>query len=303
MPCTRPLRAYKSLSRGDNGKYGLTFNSTKALIEGSALSIPCGACLGCRMDRSREWAIRCYHESQMHSANSFITLTYDDEHLPPDFGVHKRVWQLFMKKLRKQVGVKIRFFACGEYTEPPEWRPHYHALLFGYQFPDLVRWTQRNGKIFYRSKSLEQLWPNGFSLVSDVNLQSAGYVARYIMKKVSGDDQYSVDHYTRVHPVTNQLHQVDKEFCLMSRKPGLGQTWFEKYKGDAFPSDFVIVDGRKMPVPKFYNKKLIEEELERYKRARKQKMLKHKADNTPERLKVREEIMASRVTQLKRDLK
>lgn len=89
----------------------------------------------------------------------------------------------------------------------------------------------------------------------------------------------------------------------MSRKPGLGQTWFEKYKGDAFPSDFVIVDGRKMPVPKFYNKKLIEEELERYKRARKQKMLKHKADNTPERLKVREEIMASRVTQLKRDLK
>lgn len=296
------MKAYRSLQRGPNGNYGITFNPTKGLIEGSSFLLPCGGCIGCKIDRSRDWATRCYHESTMHDQNSFITLTYADEHLPPDFGLHTRVWQLFMKRLRKAVGIKIRFFASGEYTDPPFNRPHYHALIFGYQFPDIVRWTQRKGNSLYRSKLLETIWPYGFCTVGNVTHQSSGYVARYVMKKMNGDGEQALANYTRVHPITGTIHQVKREFCVMSRRPGIGHTWFQKYKTDAFPSDFVIVDGRKQSVPAYYSKQLEKEELEHYKRERKRKSLTRREDNTPERLKVREEVKRLTLQQLKRDL-
>lgn len=302
MPCYRPVKAYRSLARGENGRYGVTFNPTKALIEGSSFSLPCGGCIGCKIDRSREWATRCYHEAQMHRENTFITLTYANEHLPPDYGVHVRVWQLFMKRLRKSLHANVRFFASGEYTDGPNFRPHYHALIFGYQFPDLVHWTTRRGNRLYTSKSLERLWPYGHCTVGNVTHQSSGYVARYVMKKQNGDNDYTAAHYTRIHPITGKVHTVKREFCVQSRKPGLGTSWFQKYKSDAFPSDFIVVDGKKHSVPKFYTKKLEEEEAELYKRKRRLDALKRKGDNTPDRLEVREQVKLAAISQLKREL-
>lgn len=300
MPCTRPFKAYKSLERGDNGKYGITFNPQKALIEGSYITVPCGTCPGCYIDRSREWAMRCYHEAQMHSANSFITLTYADEHLPPDYGVHVRIWQLFMYRLRKSIlPIKVRFFACGEYGEQSN-RPHYHALIFGYQFPDLIVYQIKRGNKIYTSKSLDKVWPYGLATIGNVNYQTAAYVSRYVMKKINGDA--AKDHYLRVHPVTGEVHTVRREFCVQSRRPGIGSTWFEKYKNDAFPSDFLIVDGKKHTVPKYYTMKLLEEELQKIKRSRKQNSRKHRDNHTPERLAVREEVLISKLKLLKREL-
>jgi len=238
----------------------------------------------------------------MHSENSFITLSYSDEHLPPDYGIHVRVWQLFMYRLRQSIKpIKVRFFACGEYGDR-NYRPHYHALIFGYQFPDLKLYSNKRGIRLYTSKSLDQLWPYGFNTVGQVTHQSSGYVARYIMKKVAGDDDHATDHYKRIHPLTGEMHQVRKEFCVQSRRPGLGSSWFAKYKTDAFPSDFLVVDGKKIPVPKFYSKKLAEEELNKIKRKRIKDAQKRKPDNTPERLRVREEVKKAALSQLKREL-
>lgn len=302
MPCYKPIKAYRALEKNASGKRGLVFNPKHALIEGGIIEIPCGGCIGCKIDRTREWAIRCWHEAQMHEQNMFITLTYADEHLPPDYGVHVRTWQLFMKRLRKSVYANLRFFASGEYTDPPFYRPHYHALIFGYIFPDLELHSRNRGNPLYTSKSLEKLWPYGFSTVGQVTHKSSGYVARYVMKKQNGDSDQTVDHYTRLHPVTGKLHQVKREFCVQSRRPGLGHAWFQKYKSDAFPSDFIVVDGRKQSVPRYYSKQLIKEELEKYQRARKLKSLSRREDNTPERRRVREEVKQHQINQLKRSL-
>lgn len=303
MPCYKPVRAYKSRSRNENGKYTITFNATKALIEGSSFLLPCGGCIGCKIDRSRDWAMRCAHESQMHSENMFITLTYNDEHLPPDNGIHVRIWQLFMKQFRKSIApIKVRFFASGEYTDPPFYRPHYHALIFGYQFPDLKFLTKLRGKPYYTSKSLEKLWPNGFHTISNVTYQTAAYVARYVMKKQNGDSDQAVAFYTRPHPINGKIFQVRREFCVQSRRPGIGSTWFDKFKSDAFPSDYLIVDGKKHSVPIYYTKKLAEEEARKIKRQRKIKSIPRKAENTRERLAVREQVKIAQLKSLKRDL-
>lgn len=301
MPCYKPFKAQKSLSRGENGKYGITFNSTKALIEGSWFLIPCGQCIGCKIDRSRDWAMRCSHEAQMHSENMFITLTYSDEHLPPDYGIHVRVWQLFMKRLRKAIGKQVRFFACGEYGDK-SLRPHYHALIFGYIFTDLVTFSIKRGNKIYTSKSLDKIWPYGLATIGDVNYRTAAYVSRYVMKKMSGDDEVATDFYTRIHPVTFQTHVVRKEFCVQSRRPGIGTTWFHKYKTDVFPSDFLIIDGKKHSVPKFYTKLLQEDQQMQIKRARKIEARKYSENNTKERLAVREEVKSAQLTRLKREI-
>lgn len=299
MTCYHPIKGYRPLSNLDGGR--LVFNSAKALNPTNPVSIPCGNCMGCRVDRSREWAVRCQHEASMHEANSFITLTYADEHLPDDYSVNVRVFQLFMKKLRNNYpDSKIRFFACGEYGDL-NLRPHYHALLFNHDWSDkkLLQKTQSDS-LLYTSEQLSSLWPHGFATTGDVTYQSAAYVARYVMKKISGDR--AADHYQRIHPVTGKHVKVEPEFCVQSRRPGIGASWYDKYKGDAFPSDFIIVDGKQHPVPKFYAKKLAEEELTAIKRTRKRNALPRKKDATPERLRVREEIKRQSLKKLDRKL-
>lgn len=216
--------------------------------------------------------------------------------------MHVRTWQLFMKKLRKALGSKkIRSFACGEYGET-NLRPHYHAILFNHDFEDKVFFSRdRHGNVLYTSKFLTDLWSYGHCTTGAVTFESAAYVARYVMKKYVGER--ADDHYTRVHPVTKKIVRVQPEFVTQSRRPGLGAPWLERFKSDVYPSDFIIARGMKMNPPRFYDQKLTEEELEKIKRRRKSNGLKFKADNTPERLAVREIVKESKLSLLKRNLK
>lgn len=215
------------------------------------LEIPCGQCVGCRLERSRQWAMRCVHEAQMHENNCFITLTYDDDHLPVNGSLNKKHYQDFMKRLRKYLGdQKVRYFHCGEYGEK-YLRPHYHAIIFGYDFPDKEAYSQRNGNINYTSKTLTRLWSNGLAVIGDVTFESAAYVARYVMKKRTGEDAKA--HYTRVIEDTGQVVQVEPEYTTMSRRPGIGSAWYEKFKSDAYPKDFITLNGKKMRPPKAYD--------------------------------------------------
>lgn len=265
------------------------------------------------MDRADMWKTRLTHEAKMHEHSCFVTLTFSDEHLPPDLSISVRDIQLFMKRLRKRSG-RVRFYACGEYGDT-DLRPHYHLLLFGYDFPDRKAWSKTaSGHLQYRSEILESLWPFGFATVGSLTPESAGYCARYCMKKIGG--QKADEHYTRLHPHTGEYIRVRPEFACMSSKPGIGRDWYDKYKGDAFPSDFVVIDGSKKPIPRYYLQQLKKEQdakeippalldkrnPDQILLQRKLKAQVHSDNNTPERLAVREEIAARRIVRLKRAL-
>lgn len=293
MPCFRPWRKHRQ-----NKLTGEVWTDLPGL------TLPCGQCIGCRLDRSRDWATRITHEAQMHDVNSFITLTYDDQHLPPRFSVEKREMQLFMKRLRMLIEpVRIRYYLCGEYGGQSN-RPHYHAIIFGYDFPDKTLWRKTPaGYLTYRSRLLEQAWDKGLSEIGTVSVESAGYVARYVTKKITGDQ--ADEHYQRVNPVTGEIWRVEPEFALMSSRPGIGRTWYDQYSSDAFPDDFVVINGEKRSVPRYYKKQL---EASNERAAfdvtvnRLQSAVRHLDNNTPERLAVREEVQELKALSLKRNL-
>ena len=127
-----------------------------------SFELPCGQCIGCRLEYSRQWAIRCMHEASLYEDNCFITLTYDQDHLPHDRSLNKSHFQKFMKRLRKRFGGGIRFYHCGEYGERTR-RPHYHACIFNFDFSDKKLFKIVNNHRLYTSEQLEELWPFGFS--------------------------------------------------------------------------------------------------------------------------------------------
>lgn len=265
------------------------------------IRLPCGRCNGCKQDKAEDWALRCMHEAQMHSASCFLTLTYADEHLPEDYSVSVRPLQLFNKKLRKFAHPsRLRFFACGEYGDLGD-RPHYHSIIFGYDFPDKIPFSQsESGEILYTSEKLTNLWGLGHCTIGAVTYASAKYVANYCIKKAYGDQ--AAARYNRTHPVNGRVHLVKPEFVVMSRRPGLGDSWFAKYKSDCFPSDFLVVEGRQHRVPTYYLNKLHEEEQTTLKRQRKLKSNRHREDNTRERLAVRHQVALHKMVQRKRVL-
>lgn len=281
MPCYKPIRAYKVADGG------IVFSQLARYDIVGDCRLPCGQCIGCRLDRAREWSVRCMHEAKMHEDNSFVTLTYADENLPADGSLNYSDFQKFMRRLRKRVG-EVRFFMCGEYGEMTK-RPHFHAILFGYQFPDLKIWGRSpSGHPVYRSEILESLWTVGNSLVGQVTRQSAGYVARYCLKKVTGD--LAEAHYKGRTP----------EFAHMSLKPGIGAKFFEKYSADILPNDYVIEDGMKIPVPKYYDK-LYKGDIDDVKYRREVFGRAHADNNTDERMKVREIVQEARISTLVRN--
>ena len=196
MTCFHPLEASHDL---EAGKVTIWKRGTRpaVLADGhEPMQLACGQCRGCRIDRSKEWAARCVHESLMHQENSFVTLTYDDEHLPRDGSLDKRHFQLFMKRLRKHFNEKtIRFFHCGEYGDKLG-RPHYHACLFGIDFGDRIPHSVTNDVVTYTSETLTRIWGKGFTTCGEMNYQTAAYTARYIMKKITG--KKADEHYTRI---------------------------------------------------------------------------------------------------------
>ncbi len=253
------------------------------------------------------------HEAQLHENNCFITLTYDDEHLPHLNSLVLKHFQDFMKRLRRKYPYKIRLFHCGEYGDI-NGRPHYHACLFGHDFMDKYLWSERDSICLYRSVALEQLWPLGFSTIGQVTFDSAAYCARYITKKVNGkraERHYSVWDYEETGEFLGFLLP---EYCTQSRGGrtkegenlgGLGREWYKKFKSDVFPADEVIMRGYPMRPPKFYDGLYeIEDQnsFGRVKRTRKKNASKHAADQTPARLKVRETVHKTKLKLLPRSV-
>ena len=292
MTCFFPLKGF----RGPNGAWVYNASQSPTRVP---LVIPCGQCRGCRLERSRQWAVRCLHEAQLWPSNCFITLTYAPEFLPPNGSLVLSHFQKFLKRLRKKYGANIRFFHCGEYGSKLQ-RPHYHACLFNFDFDDKKLWKVKNGQKLFTSASLSSLWPYGWSTVGSVSFESAAYVARYILKKVNGD--LAEDHYSTID-CDGVVGSRRPEYVTMSRRPGIASGWFEKYGSDVYPSDQVIVRGRPCRPPRFYDNRLKLSDPDTFEiiHAKRLKLAKKHLDNaTPERLAVRYEVLKATLRKLPR---
>lgn len=247
--------------------------------------------------------MRCLYEAQLHQSNCFITLTFSDEFLPTDGSIRRSDLQLFFKRFRSRIApLKIRFFACGEYGDIGR-RPHYHAIIFGYDFSDKVLFSERNGIALYTSSFLSSIWTAGFSTVGAFSFESAAYVARYCLKKRTG--KTSASHYEVLDESTGEIVSLLPEFILMSLKPGIGARWYEKFSGDVFPSDFLVVRGIRCRPPRYYDVlygRIAPVHLERIKLKRVRFASRFKADQSEDRLAVREKCVVSRSKQLPRPL-
>jgi len=301
MGCFGPIPGYYSAEIGPNGKRSIVFDKRRAHSP-TPLRIPCGKCAGCRLETSRQWAMRCLHEAKLHKNNVFATLTYDNDHLPEFGTLVKRDLQLFMKRLRKSRGAGVRFYACGEYGDENR-RPHYHALLFNCDFPDKVFYSKNGrGDVYTTSRELRDLWPLGNNILGDVNFDTAAYVARYVMKKINGsiaDDWYTV--YNADGVCARRL----TEFTVMSRRPGIASEYYSRFGSEVRTHDSIVINGREVRPARFYDLKYNSIDPEAFaalKIARRRKALLFKADNTSARRRVKEVLLLRRLHQLKRNV-
>lgn len=322
MKCFHPLAGVISLRPNKNGNYPLLIKGSvenmekKGRLTPHHIRVPCGRCIGCRMNYSRQWAIRISHEAQIHEQEGkpciFVTLTYNDKYLPTNESISKREVQLFLKRLRKYfTGRSIKYYAVGEYGEQNR-RPHYHLILFNVDFEDKELWTMSNGNPIYCSPVLTRLWRDpdtkesyGYANFGAVTYESAAYVARYSTKKQAG--YKALEHYEHITRY-GELVQLEPEFALMSLKKPIGETWLKKYCSDIFPLDKVVRLSTKgavsMPVPRFYYKKLEKLDPGTYAAVKEQRTDKissmHKL--TFHELQSAKKIFQSKTKSLKRDL-
>lgn len=295
MPCFHPISGWRSKDYGNTGKRSIVFSKTQG-CEDLPVKIPCGQCIGCRQDRAKSWAIRCVHEASMFKENCFITLTFDEKHISKNYSLEKADFVKFMKRLRKKYfGNKkghVRYFHCGEYGEKYQ-RPHHHACLFGFDFKDKYLWDIRGGNRLYRSKELEALWPFGFCTIGDVTYDSAAYVARYVLKKITGE--MAPDVYQGRLP----------EYVTMSRRPGIGKMWIDKFHDEVKTYDLVWVRGNHFAkVPKYYDQQFELTDPKEFANVKAQRIVSAKLNknNTPERLQVRESVENQKLLNKSRSL-
>ncbi|WNK14523.1 MAG: replication initiator protein [Microvirus sp.] len=289
MPCYRPVDAWRPVSGG----------ALKFAERGDCrpVRISCGQCIGCRLERSRQWAVRCMHEASLYDASSFVTLTYDDHFLPLNGSLTYPHFQRFLKRLRKKLG-KVRFYMCGEYGDRTL-RPHYHALLFGCFFDDRepLRVTDSGSQI-WRSAILEKLWPYGYSSIGDVTFESAAYVARYCLKKATGPE--AAKRYSRVDVGSGEVTMVEPEFSRMSLKPGIGGIWFDRFSDEVVVHKGVMMYGDPVGLPRFYKDRLRKArpfDADFVSEDRVASVVSHPEyvwDNSPERLAIREAVAAGK---------
>lgn len=322
MPCYHPVTAWRSRAgRSANGSWPLVFNKSEGFKD-KEVQIPCGGCIGCRLEYSRQWALRCVVEASMHKENCFVTLTYNDDHLPKDLSLQKKDLLSFIKRLRRDYA-GIRYFSCGEYGDRFE-RPHYHLCIFNYSFNDLEeikyagprntfsafcrkheqayrqqkqllnesfspydRSKEFTDYSIYRSEQLERLWEKGFSTVGKFNFETAAYVARYVTKKIKGPDAES--YYDGRQP----------EFCLMSRKPGIGKAWFDKWKSDVLNIDGMAKDHLTYMPPKYYDNIIAFTDPDKYKKIKERRKKRFK-ELSPETLARRENYQYIKLSKQKR---
>ena len=325
LPCYHPQNAVVLGIDPSTGKKKLKFLGNdvfaSTLYPGKeAIQLPCGQCIGCRIDRSRQWANRCMLELQYHDSAFFVTLTYDDLHVPKSYypdpatgeahtslTLCKRDFQLWMKRLRKKFSDdKIRFFACGEYGGQTK-RPHYHAIIFGLHLDDLVKYkTVKEGDsyyTYYNSDSLQDTWPNGFVVVGQVTWESCAYVARYVTKKLSGEQ---AEFYKKFNLVP--------EFSDMSRRPGIARQFYDEHGKDIYNNAYINVStpkgGRKFKPPRYFDRLFDEDfpgaldELKEHRKRTAQGVLESKMKRTNldpwEILEVEESAFSNKIKKLRR---
>jgi len=294
MSCFHPLYGFKSSS----GRWLSKTNDVFA----EPMTVPCGQCTGCRSEYSRQWAMRIMHETSLNPDNCFITLTYDEKNIPQNNSLDKKAFPKFIRSLRqKNKGTKIRYYACGEYGDNFG-RPHYHAILFNYFPNDLIPLK----KDLYTSESISHAWRyKGHASVGNVTFQSAAYVSNYVQKKINGKKK--LDHYTNKD--TGEWREP--EFSLMSRKPGIGKNWFDKYYSDIYETgkDGLHINGKFMKPPKYYDNQYADktkdfpEIMEILKTNRKEKFEEIAHLFTPESLAAAERTHKARMSLYKRKLK
>lgn len=299
MACFHPITGWRSAKPNENGKYPILFSMNGACID-QPVTLPCGRCIGCKLEKSKQWAIRCVHEAKQYENNIFITLTYNNKRLPQNGSLQIKDFQQFIKRLRQQKnrhpekfiseGEKIKFFHCGEYGEELG-RPHYHAIIFNLEFADKKLFKESHGNKLYTSQTLEGIWGLGFAIIGDVTFESAAYVARYVTKKITGSEAEA--HYKGKKP----------EYITMSRRPGIGAQWYKNWSEEIYPDDFVIIRGKKMKPPKYYDLKKEEEDKKGFDEVRQKRNLqadKNVNEQSYERLLIREIVALGNLKQLTR---
>lgn len=257
MACLTPMKAFR------DAENAIKFGESQ---DGALLYLPCGRCIGCRQDLTKDWAVRCHHEAQMHMHNCVLTLTFDEAHLNTQNSLVKDDIQNFVKRLRQFIfrstelkrnypqfyKQKISYLYCGEYGERFE-RPHYHIIIFGFDFPDkkFFKKSKSNDDMF-TSSFLEKLWPYGHATIGNMSMATAMYCASYITKYVSNAEKAEI--YTNKD--TGEYRQP--EFGHASKKPAIGLTWLKKYHKDLSSNDSVIIANQRYRIPRYYLKKLEE---------------------------------------------
>lgn len=288
MGCNKPLiRFYNPDNKEISGQvYTLArFNELGKKPDGSnykyedlmynrrVMLIPCGKCIGCRIMQREDWTTRIEMEARMYPKNEvwFITLTYDDEHIPGMITATGEIlrkvqytWkpgeekprsvqilyypdiQLFLKKLRKKY--KIRYFCAGEYGEKTA-RPHYHMILYGWKPTDLKSIYKKRCNGYFTSQEMENMWGNGQIQIAQAVPETYRYVAGYVTKKM-----YEID--GKKANVYYDLGQT-KPFAKMSLKPGIGDAWYEEHKEEIWKTGYIqCTSGKRARIPRYYEKKM-----------------------------------------------
>lgn len=230
------------------------FISSKAFVRPlEQIEVPCGKCVGCRLEYSRQWANRCMLEAQQYENNAFITLTYSDKNAKWVIGANRETGEVepvttlvpehltkFMKDLRRYYEYHynhngIRFYACGEYGSQTH-RAHFHLIIFNLPIYDKEKFfINKSGEQIYLSKTIDKIWEKGLTSVGDVTWNSAAYVARYVMKKIKGPEAEE----------TYKKLGIVPEFVRMSRKPGIAWQYFKDNKDAIYECDEIIITGKK----------------------------------------------------------
>lgn len=269
------------------------------------IKVSCKHCEGCRLAHADTWASRIMHEARMYPCGwaEFLTLTYDRAHLPLRGWLHYQDVQAFLKRLRIYgerhnlllADRAIRYVCAGEYGGEFR-RPHYHMILYGFRFPDKKERGKRSGYPVYSSELLNELWQQGsVNEIGCLTHKSAGYVARYAMK--GGPGAWHPEDWTDPY---GKVHLAPREFLKVSRRPGIGHGWIEKYWKDVFPWDHVIRNGHECGVPDYYLRWLENHDPDMYaaikaKRKARAEELEAKGERTPSRLAAMQEVALARL--------
>lgn len=231
MVCYSPIKGYRAkYINPETGKRPVVFSPSQGFVDKPVI-VPCGRCIGCLMTRAFYWSVRCVCESHYHDECYFLTLTYDEKHLPDDRNLKRADFQSFMKRLRYYFsGVRIKVFYCGEYGERRH-RPHFHALLFGLPLKkEDVRVypvdSSRRGNINYSCPFIEKIWGKGRVRLGSFSSGSASYVAQYNLKK----------HDQKMQKFLNT--RLVKPFIGASTRSSLGYEFFMQYHTQIYKRGF-----------------------------------------------------------------